>query len=341
MGSKNIFYRPVSWILFVLVAAGGIFYVINNFEKANPPVSVHIQMDRETALNEAVRLAEEFEIGPTDFKQAAAFRRDSRFQNFTELEGGGLDTFNLIIAEGYYHPYYWAVRHFQEQNANEAIFWFKPSGETYGFYEKIPESQPGAALSQEEALRAAEHHAIYNWDVDLLPYKLVEKSKTEQISGRVDHTFVYERTDHSVGDSKFRLKLVVSGDKLTTVNYFVKIPEDFNRRYSEMRSANQTIQMIASAAIVLLYGILGVALGIFILIRRKSLIWKPAVYWGMGIIYIYYGILPAVIAHYAVDVFRISLPLWVTSETGIWIDRSLVLLFLLLPLFIVFFTRHF
>jgi hypothetical protein len=551
MGSKNSFYRPVSWILFVIVAAGGIFYVINNFEKANPLVSVNIQMDRETALNEAVRLAEEFEVGPADFKQAAAFRRDSRFQNFTELEGGGLDTFNLIIAEGYYYPYYWTVRHFQEQNANEAVFWFKPSGETYGFHEKIPESQPGAALSQDEALRAAEHHAIYNWDVDLLPFDLVEKSKTEQISGRVDHTFVYERTDKSVGDSNFRLKLVVSGDKLTTVNYFVKIPENFNRRYSEMRSANQTIQMIASAAIVLLYGILGVALGIFVLIRRKSLIWKPAVYWGMGIafvsvflltvnslpfswfsydtstsqsnflmqqllgglmgaagfgaiislsfmageglgrmafpghirwwklwsensggslpvlgqtiagylfavlilafdilfyvfttkhfgwwspagtlsdpnvlatylpwldsiaislqagfweealfravpiagvfiltknknsrtfwivlillvqsfifgaahanyaqqpsyarviemiipftimgiIYIYYGILPAVVAHYAVDVFWISLPLWVTSETGIWIDRSLVLFFFLLPLFIVFFFR--
>ncbi len=551
MTSKNLFYRPVSWILFALIAAGGIFYVTKNFEKANPLVSVNISMDRETALAEATRLTEEFGIGPDGYKQAASFRKDSRFQNFTELEGGGLDTFKLVISEKYYHPFYWTVRHFKEQEANEAYFWFKPSGEPYGFHEKIPESQPGAALSQEEALRAAEHHAIYNWDVDLLPYELVEKSKTEQISGRVDHTFVYERTDKSVGDSNFRLKLVVSGDKLTTVNYFVKIPENFNRRYSEMRSANQTIQMISMAAIVLLYGILGIGLGIFVLIRKKYLIWKPAAYWGMGIafvsvfllslnslpfswfsydtstsqstfllqqmlgglmgalgfgaiislsfmageglgrmafprhirwwklwsensggslpvlgqtiagylfavviltfdiffyvftaehfgwwspagtlsnpnvlatylpwldsiaislqagfweealfravpiagvylltknkksrtfwivlillvqalifgaahanyaqqpsyarviemiipftimgiIYIYYGILPAVIAHYAVDVFWISLPLWVTSQTGIWLDRSLVLLFLFLPLFIVFFFR--
>jgi hypothetical protein len=551
MTTKNLFYHPVSWILFLIIAAGGMFYVIRNFEKANPLVSVHIQMDRETALEKAAQLAEEFEIGPADFKQAAAFRRDSRFQNFTELEGGGLDTFNLIISDGYYHPYYWSIRHFKEQEANEAMFWFKPSGELYGFQEKIPESEPGAALSEEEALRAAEHHAIYNWDVDLLPFELVEKSKTEQISGRVDHTFVYERTDKSLGDAKFRLKLIVSGDKLTAVNYYVKIPENFNRRYSEMRSANQTIQMISMAAIVLLYGILGVALGIFILIRKRRLIWKPAVYWGMGIafvsvfllsvnslpfswfsydtstsqsnfllqqlfgglmgavgfgavislsfmageglgrmafprhiqwwklwsansggslpvlgqtiagylfaaiilafdvffyvfttkhfgwwspagtlsdpnvlatylpwldsiaislqagfweealfravpiagifiltknkksrtfwvvlillaqtlifgaahanyaqqpsyarviemivpftimgiIYIYYGILPAVIAHYAVDVFWISLPLWVTSETGIWIDRSLVLLFFMLPLFIVIYFR--
>ncbi len=551
MAAKNIFYRPVSWILFLLIAAAGVYYISNNFEKANPLVSVNIEMDRQTALDEAARLAEEFNIGPKDYKQAAAFRNDSRFQNFTELEAGGLDTFNTIVSEGYYSSFYWAVRHFKEQEANEVVIWFKPSGESYGFREKIPESEPGAALSQEEALRVAEHHAIYNWDVDLTYYELVEESKTEQLSGRVDHTFVYERTDKSVGEGKFRLKLVVSGDKLTCVDYFVKIPENFDRRYSEMRSANQTIQMISTAAIVLIYGLLGVGLGLFVLIRRRWIIWRPAVYWGigialasvflltlnslpfswflydtstsqsnfllrqllsglmgavgfgavmavsfmaaeglgrmafpghirwwklwskdtggslpvlgqtvagylfavvilaidvlfyvtttthfdwwspagtlsnpnvlatylpwldsiaislqagfweealfravpiagvfiltkgkksqnfwivmvllaqtlifgaghanypqqpsyarvvemivpftiMGIIYIYYGILPAVIAHYAVDVFWISLPLWVTSESGIWIDRSLVLFFLFLPLLIVFFFR--
>lgn len=551
MASKNLFYRPVSWVIFVLAAAASVIYIYHNFEKANPLVNVAIQMDRQTALDEAAQLAAEFKIGPDTFRQAAAFRNDYRFQNFTELEAGGLDTFNTIISEGYYSSYYWAVRHFKEQEANEAVFWFKPSGEIYGFHEKIPESEPGAALTQEEALRAAEHHAIYNWDVDLTYYELIEESKTEQLSGRVDHTFVYERTDKAVGEGKFRIKLVVSGDKLTTIEHFVKIPESFDRRYSEMRSANDTLQTISSAAIVLLYGLLGVVLGIFVLIRKRRLIWKPAVYWGMGIalasvfllsvnslpfawfsydtstshsnyllqqllgglmgaigfgaimavsfmaaegldrmafpghiqwwkiwskntggslpvlgqtvagylfaviilfidilfyvtttthfgwwspagtlsdpnvlathlpwlesiaislqagfweealfravpiagvfiltkgkksrtfwvvmilfvqtlifgaahanyaqqpayarviemivpftimgvIYIYYGILPAVIAHYAVDVFWISLPLWVTSETGIWLDRTLVLLFLFLPLLIVFFFR--
>jgi len=240
-------------------------------------------MDRQAALDKAAQLSREFNIGPQDFKQAAAFRNDSRFQNFVELEGGGLDTFTQIIADGYYSSYHWSVRHFKEQDANEVVFWFKPNGDIYGFDEKIPESEKGAALSQEDALKLAEHHAIYNWDVDLEPYKLVEKSKEEQISGRVDHTFVYERTDKSVGEGKFRLRLVVSGDKLTAVDYYVKIPENFDRRYSEMRSANNTIQMISMAAMALIYGLLGVVLGIFFLMRTRRLIWKPAVYWGMSI----------------------------------------------------------
>ncbi|MCD6354913.1 MAG: hypothetical protein J7L95_05125, partial [Prolixibacteraceae bacterium] len=179
------FDRPISWMVFVLLAIAAIFYIYKNFDKANSLVNVDIQMNRDAALNKVARLASEFETGPEDFKQAAAFRNDSRFQNFVELEDGGLDTFTHIISKGYYYSYHWTVRHFKEQEANEVVFWFKPNGDTYGFSEKIPETEKGAALDADEALRIAEHNAIYNWEVDLEPYKLVEKSKEKQISGRI------------------------------------------------------------------------------------------------------------------------------------------------------------
>ncbi len=283
MRNNDLFHRPLSWLVFLLLACASAVYVYFNFDKANSLVNVNIQMNREEALKQAARLAEEFEIGPEGFKQAAAFRNDSHFQNFTELESGGLDTFNQIIAEGYYQPYYWSVRHFKEQEASEAVFRFKPNGEKYGFTEKIPETEKGPALTAEEALKIAEHNAIYNWNIDLEPYALVEQSKEEQTNGRVDHTFVYERTAKAVGEGKFRLRLTVSGDRLTAVDHYVKIPENFDRRYSEMRSANDTIATIATAIIVIIYGLFGVIFSIFILLRRRRLIWKPAVFWGIGI----------------------------------------------------------
>ncbi len=283
MRNKNIFSRPAGWLILGILALISVFYVYFNFEKANSLINIDIRMNREAALKKAASLANEFEIGPQEFKQTAAFRNDDQFQNFVELECGGIDTFTNIISEGYYYSYNWTVRHFKEQDANEVTFWFKPDGEIYGFNEKIPETKEGAALEQDEALRIAEHNAIYNWNIDLTPYRLVEKSKKEQISGRIDHTFVYERTDKSIGEGKFRLTLVVSGDKLTTVFHHVKIPEDFNRRYTEMRSANNTIQTISSAVIVLIYGVFGVIFGIFILMRKRRLVWRPALLWGLGI----------------------------------------------------------
>lgn len=59
---------------------------------------IYVQMDRKAALKKATRLATDFDIGPESYKQAAGFRKDSRFQNFTELEAGGLDTFNFIVS---------------------------------------------------------------------------------------------------------------------------------------------------------------------------------------------------------------------------------------------------
>ena len=283
MNKKDLFYHPVSWVVFVFVAISAAYYTYQNFESANPIVSLDIQMDRESALAKAQSLASEFSIGPKGFKQAAAFDRDGRFQTFVELEGGGLDSFTSCIEKGNYYAYYWEVRHFKEHETNEVKFWFTPEGKPLGFSEKIGEAEKGAALSEDEALKVAEHHAAYNWDVDFSLYQIIEKSSEERISGRIDHTFVYEREDISIGEGKFRVKLTVSGDKLSAVDYFVKVPEEFDRRYSEMRSDNDTIATIASGIIFLFYGILGVILGIFFLMRRRSLIWKKPLFWGLAI----------------------------------------------------------
>ncbi|UCG27339.1 MAG: CPBP family intramembrane metalloprotease, partial [Bacteroidales bacterium] len=80
-------------------------------------------------------------------------------------------------------------------------------------------------------------------------------------------------------DGKYRLRLTVSGDKLTAVNHYVKIPEEFYLRYSEMRSRNDTIASFGSIGLIVIYGIGGVT-GLFFLLRRRRIIWKKAVIWG-------------------------------------------------------------
>jgi len=246
MTKRAFFRQPVTWAVWIVLSVAAIIYISGNFNKANSLLHVDISMDRESALEKAVALSKKYSLGPDDFRQAVAFSRDRQFQTFVELEAGGLDSFQTCISRGYYSPFYWQVRQFKEHDAHEVTFWFKPDGEPFGFKEKIPETDEGKALSQDEAQRVAEHLAAYYWDVDLTPYKLAERSKEEQISGRVDHTFVYERTDITMGEGKYRVRLRVSGDKLSEVNYFVKVPEAFTRRYEEMRSDNDSIATIAS-----------------------------------------------------------------------------------------------
>ncbi|MCI0697231.1 CPBP family intramembrane metalloprotease [candidate division KSB1 bacterium] len=60
---------------------------------------------------------------------------------------------------------------------------------------------------------------------------------------------------------------------------------------------------------------------------------------GFGLIYIYFGLLPGVVLHFAFDVVWIALPLFVSSTPGIWIDRILVALLALIPFWIVLIAR--
>jgi len=66
---RDLFRRPTAWIIFVALSVGAIIYIYNNFNKANSLINVDISMDRELALKKAKSLAEQFSLGPEEFKQ--------------------------------------------------------------------------------------------------------------------------------------------------------------------------------------------------------------------------------------------------------------------------------
>ncbi len=274
--------KPLFWILFVLVSIAAGFFAFAYFPKAFPLVNVEITMNRQQALAEAKTLAEKHHWGPDDFQQAASFSQDTHVQHFVELEAGGVEKFNQLLDGSLYSPFKWIVRHFKENQEIETIIRFTPSGQFYGFDYTLPESQAGPSIPMDSALTIAEA-AASDWGIDLSPYALVEKSQETQIGGRTDFSFIYERTDEKLGEAFYRLELAVGGDQLTAIRHFVKIPEAFDRRYQEMRSSNDTLASIALFAIAVLYGILGIGVGLFFLLRERWLTWRTALFWGFFI----------------------------------------------------------
>lgn len=273
------------WILFVLLACASAAFAFRYFPQAFPLVTVDITMDRHGALAEARRLAADYRLGPSDFWQAASFTGDLEAQTFVELEGGGKAAFARMLARGLYAAYQWQVRHFKPGETNETLFRFTPDGRPYGFHEKLPEDLPGAALGPDAARQIAEREAA-RWGVDLAPFDVVEASREVRPRGRVDHSFVYERRDERLNEGRYRLRLVVSGDRLTEITRFIDVPEAFSRRYAAMRSANLAINFASSAATVLLYLVAGVGGGLFVLLRRRWVVWRPAVQWGVFVAFL-------------------------------------------------------
>jgi len=275
--------RPAFWIVLALLSAAATIIGIRYFPLAFSIVALDITMDRGHALEAARTIAARDGIGPAGFREAASFSGDDEAQTFIELEGGGKDAFTRMLRDDLYAAYAWHVRHFKEGESNEATIEFTPDGRPSGFTEKLKEDAPGAALAPAAARSIAEAGAAQRWNVDLATFSLVEQGQERRPGGRVDHTFTYERKDAAFGEGRIRLRLVVSGDRLTAVDHFVKIPEAFTRRYASMRSANELIGIGSTVGMAVLYIIGGIGVGLFFMMRKRWVIWRPAMAWGTAV----------------------------------------------------------
>jgi len=276
--------RPLFWIIFVALSLAAAIFTFRNFSTAFPLVSIDLQMDRAQALRDARMLAEKNAWPPNGFDQAAEFGGSQEVQNFIELEGGGKPELKRILTENIFALYTWRVRHFKEGDAHETLVRFTPEGRPYGFQVKLPEGEKGESKAVDEARRIAEQTAADDWNIDLSDlsrYKLIESSKEDRPGGRTDHTFVYERQDERIRDGRYRMRLVVGGDKLTELVQFVQVPEAFARRYEEMRAANEAIGAVSSVVMIAVYILGFCGIGLFFMIRHHWLLWRQATMWGV------------------------------------------------------------
>jgi hypothetical protein len=274
-------FVPETSICCTGAASLGACFTARYFSSAYPIVSLDLRMNREEALARARDISGRQQFPPGSYREVASFSGDQFTQNFIELEGGGTSVLRAVIASGIHHPFMWTVRHFKPGETRETRISFTPQGLPWGFDVKLPENEKGPALNADQARKIAEDAAVSGWQVDIGPYQLVEKSRDVRPGGRVDHTFTYERSDAHIGEGSYRLALVVSGDKLTALRRFIKVPEAFSRRYKQMRSANDLISMIDSVSLILLYFLGGCGIGLFFLLRKHSVLWRKPLFWGV------------------------------------------------------------
>jgi hypothetical protein len=277
---KSIFYKPIFWVAFFAASLASALLTIHYFPQAHSIINVPITMDRQEAIAQATRVVQQHALQPADGHTATNFQTDYLVQFFVELEAGGKDAFIEMIDKNLYQPYTWQVRFFKEHMPEEAIISFTPEGKLYEFQQKFSENAPGAQLTSQQAQIIAEQGAI-EWTVDLSVYKLIETSKETVPSGRIDHTFVYQRPDVKIGEGFYRLRIKVAGDKLSELSYFVQVPESFIRKYTEMRSANDTIAYYAKIVLMLLYFLGGCIFALLFLIRRRYVLWRAPIIWGI------------------------------------------------------------
>ena len=282
--TSTLVKKPAFWIALLVASGLCVFLVLRFFGEAFSVLDLDVRMSRTMAIDEAKRLNRSFGLSDAPLAEAAAtFADNAEVQTFVELEGGGKPALKPLLGGDEFTLYRWYVRLFSPGVEREVHVAFTPDGQPEGFVSKLPEAAPGAALSADAARAIAVATATRDWHVDFDRYRALTASATTQPRGRVDHEFVYERKldgAPSIGDGRLRLRLMVSGDRLTQLQRFVYVPEAFKRRYKTMRTANDNIAQAASVVAGLVYGLGGCLIGLVWLMRRRAVRWAPSAKWA-------------------------------------------------------------
>ncbi len=269
--------RKAFWVLLLLAALASAIASFWLLPKALPLLQVQMSMSRDQALTAAETLqAQRFaELRTT--RAAVQFEHDQQLQNYVELEGGGVDAYTALLGQRFIAPYHWTVRRFAESQEDELSVRFTPDGHPYGFTRKVPEKAPGAALDETRARALAEAGArSLLGDALWTAYAQQSASQVTRPGGRIDHTFVYEHVSEKRAEARFRVKLVVAGDRLVEVTPHAFVPQAFVQRFTEMRTANDAISQTATIAMIVLFALGGVLGGWIWLSRRRALAWRSA-----------------------------------------------------------------
>lgn len=279
LSAKSSFF----WIVFLLLSALSASWAYRYFPVAFPLVTLDLSMDRAAALSAAQELAKEHSWTPDSYRSTASFGVDSRAQAFIELEAGGAGRFSQLLAYGPYSPYTWQVRLFQPGETLEASFRFRPDGRAYAFALALPDDRAGPDLEEEVARSIGEAATAEPFGIDLAKWESIDTATELLTAGRRDHIFVYRHRDLELGEGELRLRLRVGGDRLTELTPFVWLPDSFDRRYEQMRSANRAVSGVASFAMAVLYLLGGCLGGLFWLSRTRSVEARPAWIWGFAL----------------------------------------------------------
>jgi hypothetical protein len=177
---------------------------------------------------------------------------------------------------------FWQARYFRPLARDEYRVLLRPDGPVdeppFAVVYDLAETSPGARLSVAEARRLAESRLAETPGWAPGGWTVVDEGTTEH-PNRLDHRFVFERTDRRFGQATVRAELMVIGDRVSGYRPFMKLPEEWERARRGTGVRELVGGLIPFAAVAWLVGA-----GVFAflrLARERELSWRPALLAGV------------------------------------------------------------
>src|SRR3954451_21650826 len=225
------------WLFLAICAAifaGSLYVILNWFTAAFPEASIDFRYDRSASRPLAERVLRDQQIDAAGMKHTATFDSDELAAIFLE-RSLGLEHANALMRRDV-HIWYWHHRWFRPLQEEEYAVEVAPTGEIVAFSRHLPESRALPFVTVAQAQQLAEQFLARN-GAPLAGLTLVAQSE-RNLPHRVQRIFTWESKSIHPAGAPYRFVVNVDGNIVSAYSQRVKVPEQWQRTYSELRSKN-------------------------------------------------------------------------------------------------------
>lgn len=280
----------------LLIAAACLFVISRYFTSAFPEASIEMKYDREASRAIGERLLSAQKLPAGGMKHTAVFDSDSTARIFLERTLG-LEKANGVMRRDV-RLWYWHHRWFRPSQEEEYSVDVAPTGEIVAFARKIPEAKALPSMSA-EAARDRAREFLLRAGVATADLQLVSESE-RTLPHRLQRIYTWESTRIRPAGAPYRYVVTVDGDAVSSFGVMLKVPEEWQRQYADLRSKNNAA---GNVDLVFMIITMVAAVAVFIgRIRRGDLHIRFAVTIGIVAVVLVLGValnsFPAALAGY-------------------------------------------
>ncbi len=266
------------WILIAAccgLAALSLFIIFNWFTAAFPEASIDFRYERSSSLPLARAVLDGQRVDVRGLKHTAIFDGDEMAKIFLE-RSLGLSQANRVMRRDV-RIWWWRHRWFRPLQEEEYEVQVAPTGEIVAFDDRIPENRALPAIDAGTARRTAEVF-LARVGVKLGDLQLVAQSE-RTLPHRNQRIFTWDSQSVHPAGAPYRYEVHVDGDRVSSYAQRVKVPDQWQRDYRDLRSKNL---LAGNVDIVFFIVTMIAAVSIFIIRLLRGDV-RPRLLLGIGI----------------------------------------------------------
>lgn len=231
----------------IVVFAVSLAIALTNFTRAFPEASIEFKFDRKASRGLAERFLGAQRIDVSSLRNTAIFDTDDPARIFLERTLG-LERAQTVMKHDV-RLWFWHQRWFRPLQEEEYSVDVAPTGEIVAFTHKLPEDRPAPPATPDSALTIAGDF-LRSAGVNPSQLTLVDRSE-RKLPRRIQRLFTWESKSVRPAGAAYRYRVAVDGTVVTEYAQRLRVPEQWQRSYHELRSKNQLAGQVDTVFLII------------------------------------------------------------------------------------------